>query len=157
MQVFILDKNPKTSAKMQCDKHVVKMILESAQILSTVHHLQKTDYVDKVYVPTHIKHPCVIWANDSKKNYVWLLKHLKALLKEYEYRYNKQHKTKNIFKYLKNIPKNLKNKKLYFVLATPDKYKQKDPVKAYQDYYINEKSHFLKYTKRKKPKWLLFK
>jgi aminopeptidase-like protein len=157
MQVFVLDKNPTKSAKMLCDKHVVKMVLESAQILSTVHYLQNTTYKTNVYAPTHIKHPCVIWANDSKKNYLWLLKHLKALLKEYTYRYNKIHKTKTILKYLKKTPKNLKNKKLYFVLAMPDKYKQKDVVKSYRDYYINEKKSFLKYTKRKSPFWLSLK
>ncbi len=154
MQVFVLDKNPKKSAKMLCDKHVVKMILESAQILSTVHWLQNTSLKEKTYKPTHVKHPCVIWANDSKKNYVWLLKHLKALLKEYTYRYNKQHKTKRLLTYLKKVPTTLKNKKRYFVLAMPEKYKQKDVILSYRDYYSQEKKHFIRYTKRKKPSWL---
>jgi hypothetical protein len=154
MQVFILDKNPKKSARMLCDKHVVKMVLESAQILSTVHWLQDTKYKTLIYKPTHVKHPCVIWANDSKKNYQWLLRHLIYLLKEYKYRYNKTHKTKRLLKHLKKIPTTLKNKKLTFVLAMPEEYKQNDVVKAYREYYIKEKKHFIKYTKRKKPFWL---
>jgi aminopeptidase-like protein len=154
MQIFVLDKNPKRSAKMLCDKHVVKMVLESAQILSTVHWLQDTNQKNLVYRPTHLKHPCVIWTNTSKNNYVWLLKHLKALLKEYTYRYNKIHKTKKLLNNLKQVPPKLKKNKQSFVLAMPDIYKSEDPVKSYRAYYLNEKKDFLKYTKRKRPCWI---
>ncbi len=154
MQVFVLDKSPKKAAKMLCNKHLVKMILESAQILSSVHWLQETVYKEKVYLPTHLKHPCVVWANDSKGNYVWLYKHLLALLKEYHYRYMKDHKTEQILIYLKNVPKSLKSKKKYFVLAMPETYKQKNIVQAYRNYYLCEKKHLFSWKKRKPPKWL---
>ena len=39
MNIFILDKDPMKAAMMLCDRHVPKMIVESAQMLSTVHRL----------------------------------------------------------------------------------------------------------------------
>ena len=52
MNIFYLDPDPVAAAQMQCDKHVVKMALETAQILSTV--------LGGPYKPTHAKHPSVL-------------------------------------------------------------------------------------------------
>ena len=79
MNIFYLDKNPVVAAQMQCDKHVVKMILESAQMLSTAHRvLDGNEYADKkgLYKMAHKNHPSTIWARSSLENYVWLFDHM---------------------------------------------------------------------------------
>jgi len=85
MNIFVLDKDIKKCAQYHCDKHVVKMILEYAQILCTVNNLTG---LKTPYQPTHIKHPCVIWAGKSIANWRWLRKLAKALNDEYKYRYD---------------------------------------------------------------------
>ena len=74
MNIFYLDKNPKLAAKYHCDKHIVKMIIEYAQILSTVHHLYNSpnEILNKIYKKTHINHPCVKWAASNLENYNFL-------------------------------------------------------------------------------------
>jgi len=118
MNIFVLDKNPITAAELQCDKHVVKMVTESAQMLSTAHRLldgapirkpsksgktMRTYYClyegqDDLEMETilmanvHEKHPCTLWTMRSSGNYYWHWTHLKALCEEYTYRYSKIHK-----------------------------------------------------------------
>jgi hypothetical protein len=159
MQIFIISKNPKTAARMLCDKHIIKMILESCQILSTCHHLYNSKYVNKIYKKTHINHPCVLWVCKSKSNYQWLVEHLKELFKEYFFRYNKkEHKSYKIFKYLKNAPENLEDLALTkFAKVVPDKFRKYSIVKSYRTFYIEKKLEFCKWTKRKRPKWLDYK
>ena len=49
MNVFYLDKNTWEWAKMHCDKHIVKMIIEYAQLMSTAHRmLDGEEYIGKV-------------------------------------------------------------------------------------------------------------
>jgi len=154
MQIFILDKDPKKAAKMLCDKHVIKMIVESAQILSTVHHIYDSKHKHLVYKKTHERHPCVLWASKSKDNYLWLLNHLHELIKEYTFRYGKIHKTTEIRKILEEPPKELLSAGLTaFAQVVPEKYRQKDAIKAYREFYKNEKRSFAKWTKRQKPEW----
>ena len=108
MNIFVLDRNPKIAAYMMCDKHVVKMILESAQMLSAVLYC---DYKDEYkgsdkpvieqfglpgYPKAHAKHPCTLWARQSKQNAMWLVQHMRALCLEYTKRYNKVHKQDGI-------------------------------------------------------------
>jgi hypothetical protein len=89
MNIFASDACPIKSAKFLDDKRVVKMVLESAQMLSTALHCVGAD---SPYKPTHKNHPCSIWARNTKKNYIWLYKHFIALLQEYTNRYGKIHK-----------------------------------------------------------------
>ena len=96
MNIFYLDKNPKIAAQMQCDKHVVKMILESAQMLCTAHRvLDGDDYANKMglYKLAHKNHPSTIWVRSSYKIIEWLYDHMIALMNEYTYRYGKKHAT----------------------------------------------------------------
>jgi hypothetical protein len=39
MNIFVLDTNPAKAAKYHNNKHCVKMILETAQLLSTAHRI----------------------------------------------------------------------------------------------------------------------
>ena len=121
MNIFVLDTNPVIAAQQQCDKHVVKMIVESAQMLSTAHRLlDGTEMIEQKYVNgslparfrnkkvwkmqdnnleqvlyrvAHAKHPCTIWTMESSCNYEWHYRHFIALCDEYTYRYGKVHAT----------------------------------------------------------------
>ena len=82
MNIFYLDRNPVIAAQMMCDKHVVKMILESAQMLSTAHRvLDGDDRANEtgLYKMAHKNHPSTIWVRASSENYRWLWKHFDAL------------------------------------------------------------------------------
>ena len=91
MNIFVTDPNPAISAHSLDDKRVIKMILESAQMLSTA--MTTTNIGGAPYKATHVNHPCSIWARQSKQNCEWLLIHLASLCTEYTARYNKIHKT----------------------------------------------------------------
>jgi len=90
MNIFYVDKDPFKAAAMLPDKLVVKMPLESAQMLSTVHRVYNGDaWCDMVglYKTAHLNHPCTIWARESVMNYKWLYNHFQALSEEYSKRY----------------------------------------------------------------------
>ncbi len=153
MNIFYVDKDPYIAAQSLCDKHVVKMILESAQMLSTAHNL--LDDRKGPYKSTHINHPSSIWCRSSHPNYAWLLVHFSSLLQEYTYRYGKIHKCEQYLNFFSDYPIDLKG----FISSPPpqcmpDEYKNPDTVTAYRNYYKHGKAHLLKYTKRERPEWL---
>ncbi len=92
MNIFYISTNPVRAAQMQCDKHVVKMILESAQMLCTAHH--EFGNHDVPYKVAHRNHPSTIWARSGLKQYNWLYRHFAALSDEYTERYGKVHLTR---------------------------------------------------------------
>jgi hypothetical protein len=152
MNIFVLDKDPIKAAQMLCDKHVVKMILESAQMLCTT-HWQKGG--EALYKPTHTKHPCNLWLLESIKNYDWLLTHAIYLCYEYTNRYHKIHKSQPIIEWCcANKPDLPKRSRTPFAQAMPEKYKDKDAVKAYRQYYLGEKLHFAKWKIGNTPKFI---
>ena len=155
MNVFVLDRDPTIAAQSQCDKHVVKMPLETAQLLCTTHHVLG-NHDSSLYKPTHANHPCTIWARASRANYLWLFKHFEALNDEYFFRYYKNHLSwRKLRDILCEPPSGLHGDELTpFAQAMPDEYKHADAVEAYRAYYINDKAPLLKYTKRVKPNWL---
>jgi len=89
MNIFYISTNPVRAAQMQCDKHVVKMILESAQMLCTAHHEFGNHGVP--YKVAHRNHPSTVWARSGVKQYKWLYRHFQALSDEYTDRYGKVH------------------------------------------------------------------
>ena len=129
MNVFVLDDDPIVAAQLQCDKHVVKMIVESAQMLSTIHRMldgtkekrpsksgkRMVDYYrlndereDVLYKAVHFKHPCTVWTGESCCNYSWHYEHFIALCDEYTYRYEKIHSTDTKLRnVLKQLPQNI--------------------------------------------------
>ena len=174
MNIFALDRDYKNCAEMHCDKHVVKMILEYAQLLCTAHRMldgfKEIDYSSgrkatrfifgddrdsTFYKSTHPKHPSSIWAKESKQNYIWLFNLWVSLSNEYTHRYGKIHKSYSKLKdVLETPPTNINNKGLTEVSqAMPDIYKGDDFVQAYRNYYIGDKKGFAKWTNRKVPKW----
>ena len=156
MNIFITDYDPSVSAKNLCDKHVVKMILESAQILSTA--IQKDQLIVGLYKPTHKHHPCVKAVIENEANKIWLVHHLNALLQEYTFRYGKIHKTQALFnewfKCYLNIEIDIK--KLTLPMCMSDEFKCTDVVQAYRNYYNFKKISLKKfaYTNRNMPDWI---
>ena len=152
MNIFILDKDVRKCARYHCDKHVVKMILESAQILCTVSNLSG---MRTPYRSTHTKHPCVKWAMGSIQNWRWLKKLATELNKEFKYRFDhkKDHNSYKVIKKLKEPP--LPNVGLSeFAQAMPDVYKvKKNAVQAYRNYYIGMKRLIATWKRRRMPKW----
>lgn len=150
MNIFVLSKNPIECAQMHCDRHVVKMILESAQLLSTA--VSFYGEVEGLYKPTHRNHPCSIWVRQSSANFLWLLHLAHALCGEFNFRYGKTHKSLHVLNKCRNlIPE---GKLTPFALAMPDEYKSDDAVESYRKYYIGEKHQLLTYTNREIPKWI---
>lgn len=149
MNIFVLDCNPVLAAQMQCDKHVVKMALESAQLLSNCHSEELVKYGR-----THYNHPSSIWARASISNYMWLYRHALALCDEYQFRFGKEHACKEV---ILSLPKfKCSNKQLFpFALAMPDEFKSSTAVRSYRKYYRHKaKTIAFNYTKREPPVWL---
>ena len=167
MNVFYLDPNPATCARMHCDKHTVKMILEYSQLLSTAHHILDGSPAIECYKMTHKNHPSAVWARSTRTNYAWLHELLACLCAEYTYRYGRVHATqeKGIVSNLKKLPANLKavGKDWYDPpqwdeppQCMPDHCKvDGSAVAAYRKYYLVEKQRMLCYTKRITPDWIL--
>ena len=152
MNIFVLDFNIKKCAQYHCDKHVVKMILESAQILSTVLRLNGVDYG---YKATHLNHPCTLWAGKSLSNWKWVRRLAFELNREYKYRFEKKVNHKS-FDLIKTMPTpNIPDSGLtLFVEVVPEKYLHENPVIAYRNYYLEEKQKILSWTKRPIPSWV---
>lgn len=142
MNIFYLSEDPNQAAKYMYNKHVVKMILESAQLLCTAHIISDGETADVPYKATHKNHPSAIWARESVSNYIWLYDHMIALGNEYTRRYGKKHLT--ILKCsgaLCKAPKNItKVEPTPMPQCMPDQYKVPgDSVAAYWNYYEAEK------------------
>ena len=158
MNIFILDKDVKKCAQYHCDKHVVKMILETAQLLCGVHHMtaqvtaQVTDQVP--YKLSHKNHPCAIWARESYTNYLYLCELGLALCDEYTHRYGKRHKSMEVILWCIGNRPNIADKGLTeFAKAMPEEYKVKSAVESYRNYYRGAKSGFATWKNRDIPRW----
>ena len=153
MNVFVLDDNIELSASYLCDKHIVKMTLETAQLLCT-------NYYGSPYKPTHSNHPWSRWLRFSSYNWFWLMSYFDAVLNEYSYRYNRVHKCKEVYNWLNSDLKfrdsfvnNDFSKITDMPQCMPPQYYDEDVVKSYRKYYLGEKTRFAKWNYRSEPHW----
>jgi hypothetical protein len=155
MNIFVLDMDTAIASQFHCDRHIVKMPLETAQMLCSSHHFMGGS---APYKPTHLKHPCNIWIVQSIENYRWLCELGKNLCREYTYRYNKTHACESVIDWcIENQPK-LPNVPLTpFALAMPEEYKTENCIESYRAYYAGEKRHLFNWKKRNQPYWLFNK
>ena len=183
MNIFILDRNIKKSVEYHIDRHVVKMPLEAAQMLSTVIAVDKflgyvpraltraeTQHIRKeaegwpLYKPTHVNHPCNIWARTTIQNFMYLYEYLLFLGDEKQFRYPSKPPHKSVGVIIDNFydPEHLPSKGLTpFAMAMPDDYKDQaiDAIDAYRTYYICDKTHdrsgspMAFWTNRDRPHW----
>ena len=175
MNIFFLHPNPTRCARWHCDKHVVKMILETTQLLYTAHWALSLDKgqiprfptapAPKGYPQNHgylpinnPTHPSALWTRQSLQHYAWLCLLGLALCKEYRFRYNgKTHSCEPHLIWLQqNVPQDLQD--IGWTQppqAMPDEYKvSKNSVVSYREYYKKGKTRMLTYTGRRKPHWL---
>ena len=179
MNIFVLDEDTELAAQMHCDKHVPKMIVESAQMLSTAHrildgeeyiapsksgkrmvkHYRLPEHDDIVYKAVHAGHPCTVWTMASAGNYHWHYNLFSELAKEFEFRFGKIHRSWEILQTIlspcpRNIPSIGRSKYARAMKAYPDLMEIEDPVKAYQEFYKADKINFAKWEKgRAAPSW----
>jgi hypothetical protein len=180
MNLFILDKDPVKAAQLQCDKHVVKMIVESGQMLSTAHRMLDGDetrcpsksgktnvkywvHPDEkmesiLYKAVHMYHPCTVWTMQSSNNYNWHYIHFIALCDEYKYRYGKTHATDTLLrdalaKLPKNIPVGYLTQQPLAMKSNPECMFE-DVVKSYRAFYQTKQGRFkMAWTGREVPQW----
>lgn len=156
MNIFVLASDPWVAARYLGDRHVVKMTLETAQLMCSIYPPGEAPYAQ-----THYNHPCAVWSRRNIWNYNWLHDHGRALAKEYTFRYGRVHKSASIIEWCWiNVGNNMfdaphENMISEFAQAMPEQYKQVNPVMAYRAYYRMEKAHLHNYTKRSPPAWLL--
>lgn len=181
MNLFILDSCAVKAAQLQCNAHVVKMVIESAQMLSTAHRMLdgysirassksgKTqvkvwlhpdpDMDNVLYKAVHSAHPCTVWTMASDTNYMWHYAHFVALCDEYTHRYGKVHLTDTLLREkLVKLPKNIKSGPLTrFALAmksNPECMFENDPVRSYRAFYQTKQERFkMAWTNREVPEW----
>jgi hypothetical protein len=168
LNIFYLDTDPKQCAKYHCDKHVVKMIIEYGQILSTAHRVLvdniKTfplpdviinDVPRGLYKQAFVNHPSTIWARTTDQNYTYLFQLWKALCREYTHRYDKVHLTQQKLEYhVGHRPRNIpEGRRTPIPQCMPDDVKSCHGVSAYREYYNVYKSRFAKWTNRPIPDW----
>jgi hypothetical protein len=177
MNIFYLNNAPKICAQMHVDKHCVKMILESAQLLSTAHRVldgvetiavinnrkvRKWELPDDrqsiLYSATHINHPSAVWVRQSAANYTWLYNLFVELCNEYTYRYGKVHKCQReiIFLQLARIPQNIPDKPFTEPTpAMPEQYRVAgDAIQSYHNYYNGEKTRMFAWKNRNVPEFI---
>jgi hypothetical protein len=155
MNIFILDSDVRTCAEYHVDKHVVKMVLETTQLLNNACALNDPNY-DPVYKVTHKNHPCSLWASSSLQNFNWLSSLGLALCEEYTYRYGKVHKCQSVISSLTDSPSAqlMRNVGLTaFERCMPEQYKVDDPIESYRAYYNADKAYLAKWSKRNAPIW----
>jgi hypothetical protein len=181
MNIFFLDKNPKTCAKYHVNKHCVKMIVELSQILSTCHRVLDGTKIETksvkgrkqtvyklscpisdplLYKATHINHPSTVWARSSLANYLWTAHLLHELCTEYTYRYGKIHKCQKIGlvkHFVGNIPTNIETKPFTEpTCAMPTEYMvSNDSLTSYRNYYRIGKKHLHQWKDRPVPDFIL--
>jgi hypothetical protein len=146
MNIFILHTDPAKCVRQYADKHVVKMVLETAQLLCSQH---EPGYAP--YKRTHYNHPCSRWARASTANYDWLCELGLAMCEEYTRRYGRQHASQEVIEWCEEcVPDAVPlGPRTPFVLAMPDEFKCSDPVEAYQRYYAYKiKTLGLKFDRR---------
>ena len=177
MNIFYVEENPTAAAEALVDKHVVKMILESAQLLSTAHRIIDGHEIEGksptgrkarrwilddaresiLYMATHINHPSAVWCRQSVENYNWLVDHFFALMIEYTHRYGKTHKCYGELSYMLQSPPN--NLKEWDPTPMPSCMAEEyiiseDPLTNYRNYYRIGKVNLHKWTNREPPRWL---
>jgi len=180
MNIFILDKDPVKAATMQCDKHIPKMVTESAQMLSTAHRMLDgtmeyrpsksgkrmikywalpDDRENILYKAVHMGHPCTVWTMKTEANYMWHYVHFAALAKEYTYRFEKSHASYvNLGYLLQTPPNNIPvGSRTPFALAMknyPECIVEGDPVQSYRNFYHADKADFAYWRHgRRAPDW----
>jgi len=175
MNIFVTDVCPVLSAVSLPDKHIVKMPLETCQMISVIYSkwyynwgtIPKKDGTPySTEKGAFRNHPCTVWAAENYENLAWLIRHGYALCNEYRHRYGKEHACMKGLEVAENIfaTKSEKEISIYknvieFARAMPDEFKYDasiDTPTAYQKYVASKpwvKDNYLKIPDRM-PIWI---
>lgn len=177
MNLFFLSRNPREAAQAHYNKHVVKMVLETAQLLCSAHRLldgaraagvsksgrKQTTWVlpdeareRALYRASHANHPVAVWVRASRAHYEWAFALFVQLLEEYSFRYEKVHACAKLIDALAAPPRCIPD--AGFVdppPCMPELYRASgDVVACYRAYYREGKKNLLAYKAREAPAWL---
>ena len=177
MNIFYLNADPSQCAKEHIDKHVVKMILEYGQLMSTAHRLlDGIPYTGKtlkgrniqrwllpdnresiLWKASHVKHPSNIWLRSSSQHYKWLFNLWCEMLTEYTHRYGKQHAASRMKDWFKVLPSNIPSTGWFTdpTPAMPEEYKSSDVISSYRNYYKGSKRTIASWKNRDTPTWFI--
>lgn len=175
MNIFYLHRVRRLCAQYHCDKHVVKMILETYQLLCTAVWLCDPNSVaqrgslfyyhnTRIYRRTHANHPSAVWARENSKHFRWLRKFGLRLCTEYTYRYGREHVCEKYLRTLKTPP--LPDGSFHPPpQCMPDQYKVdtgdpiNDTIAAYRAYYNGDKVRILSWSGKRAgrptPDWIV--
>jgi hypothetical protein len=153
VNVFAVDRDPGRAARALCDRHVVKMTLETAQILCTAARTRLRQAAP--YRATHANHPCIEWAAARGANWNWLARHGLALADEYERRFGRVHSSRAIIARMAGLgPRPSAGRRQPFAQVMPRQYRGRDAVAAYRRYYVAEKARFATWRPPSRaPRW----
>jgi hypothetical protein len=171
VNIFVLSRNVRLCARFHCDQHVVKMPLETAQLLSTAlwhsdapawSALHEQGFA---YKPAHQGHPCALWTRECINNYLWLCALGLNLCDEYAYRFGttagdgetRQHRSRGVIAALRAAAPDLPRQRCVtsFAIVVPDECLLGDPVLSYRAYYLTYKAAFARWTRRAPPVWMI--
>lgn len=155
MNIFVVDPDSWVCAEALDDLRLNKMIIETAQLLSTAMWQQGCPPCD-IYKSTHVNHPCAVWARASSENYSWLLLYMSNLVEQRYERTGKYHASYRIFNTLCGGPKLMPQGPLTpWPNCTPFKHIE-DVHEAYKltlkDKWAKDKRP-PKWTNKNKPSW----
>lgn len=161
MNIFVLDTDPAKAAAAHCDTHVVKMILETTQMLCTVRHMAGNPVPDG-YKPTHANHPCTKWVGASIGNYKWACRLLFWLHQEYKHRYGRIHASWRLWHPAYSPPMPMRTAGGFpfqtpFVFAGPPECVRPSVVESYRALYRLKQTTMkrpMRWTKAVRPEWM---
>lgn len=163
MNIFFLDRDIETSVRYHCDKHVVKMLLEATQMLSTAHNTYPRKHIPGLYALSHTNHPMCMWVRERIANYRHCVDYANYLLVEYKWRYKKRHQCQYLLDHLSHnypaIPFEMGDRSVLDTsrppLCMPEEFKGVDVIQSYRAYYRSKQTKFtFRYTNREAPPWL---
>ena len=163
MNRFLINYSPELCARDLCDKHVVKMPLEEAQMLCTTVRLYAPEYAEEagLYRAVHQKHPCTIWAGQSRANYLYSLDMFREMCREYTHRYGKVHASWRLYDALVDAAQyvpdgNITPHPECFSEHTDLKSGRPWPIQSYRKFYMTKQKRFkMVWTKRDMPEWFV--
>lgn len=159
MNLFVLDTDPVAAAQMHNDRHVCKMAIEYAQLLSAAHHVWQSPYAANVYKLTHKRHPSTLWVAEHPDHYAWTFALACATWDEYTHRYGRIHASSRLRDALQHVPM------MHPATAAtappqcmPNECKAvgntwTDVVRGYRTYYRDVKRSFATWKQRDVPAW----
>lgn len=144
MNIFALSDNPEDAAEMLCDKHLSKMVVESAQMMASALRFHGATDKDmpltlhgKPYKGGYPNHPCTRWTQENRSNFAWLARHAIALAGQFTSRYGHSHACLLPINHMYSMCEDYlpDGDRTPFAQAMPEEYKMSNAILAYRQYY----------------------